>query len=70
MFLFGVFCNNFNIEKRDGEYVFDGDLIEGVLFIVVRKGGFLKEFVDLYYWVIEEFLFDLVWKMMIVIVED
>lgn len=28
MLLFGALCNNSNIEKRDGEYVLDGDPTE------------------------------------------
>nr|WGD69083.1 hypothetical protein P5630_19400 [Bacillus subtilis] len=31
MLLFGALCNNSNIEKRDGEYVLDGDPTEGAL---------------------------------------
>lgn len=70
MLLFGALCNNSNIEKRDGEYVLDGDPTEGALLTAARKGGFSKEFVDSHYRVIEEFPFDSARKMMTVIVED
>ncbi|WHM21225.1 calcium-translocating P-type ATPase, SERCA-type [Bacillus subtilis] len=70
MLLFGALCNNSNIEKRDGEYVLDGDPTEGALLTAARKGGFSKEFVESNYRVIEEFPFDSARKMMTVIVED
>ncbi|MCY8425707.1 calcium-translocating P-type ATPase, SERCA-type [Bacillus vallismortis] len=70
MLLFGALCNNSNIEKRDGEYVLDGDPTEGALLTAARKGGFSKEFVESHYRVIEEFPFDSARKMMTVIVED
>ncbi|MEG7334191.1 calcium-translocating P-type ATPase, SERCA-type [Bacillus sp. 0102A] len=70
MLLFGALCNNSNIEKRDSEYVLDGDPTEGALLTAARKGGFSKEFVESHYRVIEEFPFDSVRKMMTVIVED
>ncbi len=69
MLLFGALCNNSNIEKRDGEYVLDGDPTEGALLTAARKGGFSKEFVKANYRVIEEFPFDSARKMMTVIVE-
>ncbi|MGG4364835.1 calcium-translocating P-type ATPase, SERCA-type [Bacillus sp. FSL K6-1366] len=70
MLLFGALCNNSNIEKRDGEYVLDGDPTEGALLTAARKGGFSKEFVESNYRVVEEFPFDSARKMMTVIVED
>lgn len=70
MLLFGALCNNSNIEKRDGEYVLDGDPTEGALLTAARKGGFSKEFVESNYRVIEEFPFDSARKMMTVIVEN
>lgn len=51
-------------------YVLDGDLIEGVFVVVVMKVGIICEVLKGKFEIICEFLFDLIWKMMSVIVWD
>ncbi|MCY8958685.1 calcium-translocating P-type ATPase, SERCA-type [Bacillus atrophaeus] len=70
MLLYGALCNTSIIEKKDGEYILDGDPTEGALLTAARKAGFSNDFVQSHYRVIEEFPFDSDRKMMTVIVED
>ncbi|MED1015028.1 calcium-translocating P-type ATPase, SERCA-type [Bacillus atrophaeus] len=70
MLLYGALCNTSIIEKKDGEYILDGDPTEGALLTAARKAGFSNDFVQCHYRVIEEFPFDSDRKMMTVIVED
>ncbi|MGZ9791500.1 calcium-translocating P-type ATPase, SERCA-type [Bacillus atrophaeus] len=70
MLLYGALCNTSIIEKKDGEYILDGDPTEGALLTAARKAGFSNDFVQSHYRVIEEFPFDSDRKIMTVIVED
>ncbi|MCY8487344.1 calcium-translocating P-type ATPase, SERCA-type [Bacillus atrophaeus] len=70
MLLYGALCNTSIIEKKDDEYILDGDPTEGALLTAARKAGFSNDFVQSHYRVIEEFPFDSDRKMMTVIVED
>ncbi|QUF67012.1 calcium-translocating P-type ATPase, SERCA-type [Bacillus atrophaeus] len=70
MLLYGALCNTSIIEKKDSEYILDGDPTEGALLTAARKAGFSNDFVQSHYRVIEEFPFDSDRKMMTVIMED
>ena len=69
MLRYGVLCNQATLKSINGQYVIDGDPVDGALIVAARKFG-MAEDIKNEYQLLKEFPFDSERKRMSVIVED
>ncbi len=70
MLIFGMLCNQSEINLKDNEYMLDGDPTEGALMVSGMKAGFTRPKLLEDFQIIHEFPFDSARKMMSVHVKD
>ncbi|WP_121614932.1 calcium-translocating P-type ATPase, SERCA-type [Virgibacillus halodenitrificans] len=69
MLMYGMLCNNANLQVKKGKYLVDGDPTDGALLVVARKLG-LTAVIEENYRIVKEIPFDSDRKRMSVVIED
>ncbi len=70
MLMFGMLCNHAEINRKENEYVIDGDPTEGALLVAAMKAGYNRDTLLSQFHIMKEFPFDSERKMMSIIVKD
>ncbi|AIF43815.1 calcium-translocating P-type ATPase, SERCA-type [Virgibacillus sp. SK37] len=69
MLMYGMLCNNANLQVKKGKYLVDGDPTDGALLVVARKLG-LTAALEENYRIVKEIPFDSDRKRMSIVIED
>ena len=70
MLEYGMLCNQANIEKKDNQYIIDGDPTDGAMLVSAMKYGLNRDKLLQKFEIIKEFPFDSNRKRMSILVKD